>query len=70
MMKTQCRMPSDEARLNIISNLILEMVNHSKPMLATIVFNRDEQSNYSFPEEPGSILNWIQKDKILIAVYF
>ncbi|KMZ59450.1 hypothetical protein ZOSMA_68G00360, partial [Zostera marina] len=57
MMKTQRRMPNDEARLHIISNLILEMVNYLKPIIATIL-----------PVEPGSILNLIQKDKILIAV--
>ncbi|MQL69003.1 hypothetical protein Taro_001302, partial [Colocasia esculenta] len=64
-------MLDDAARFHIVTQLILETVNCAKIVLAASILGRDDSSASDAcnnEKESGSILNLIQKDRILVAV--
>uniref|UniRef100_A0A0D9WT97 BEACH domain-containing protein n=1 Tax=Leersia perrieri TaxID=77586 RepID=A0A0D9WT97_9ORYZ len=55
----------DGARYHVLSHLILETIICGKSMLVTHIFGRDDSMEIGNNKEAGSILNFVQKDRVL-----
>lgn len=64
--RSQYGMLDGGVRIHVISSLIRETINCGKSMLAASIMGSDDLSSKS--KEGNSILNFIQKDRLLGAV--
>lgn len=69
--RSQYGMLDGGVRIHVISRLIRETISCGKSMLATSIMDSDDLSDLgSKSKEGNTILNFIQKDRLLGAVCF